>query len=79
MKKWCTEIRAIYPPTGELSTFQGPYIEAPSAELAQEYCEKNGLGYCKVNGELIAEIPCKPGTYDPDFDKMIDYDNINNN
>ena len=48
-------------------------------ETAQEYCELNGLGYCKVVGELIAEIPCKEGTYEPDFNNMIDYENIGNN
>lgn len=79
MKTWCTEIRAINPVTGELTTFCGPNIQAPSWALAEEYLQNNGLGYCRIDGELVAEIPCKPGTYEPDWDNMIDYENIQNN
>lgn len=79
MKTWCTEIRAVNPLTGELSTFGGPNVQAPTWALAEEYCQNNGLGYCRIVGELIAEIPCKPGTYDPDWDKMTDYENIQSN
>lgn len=48
MKKWITEIRAISPATEELGTFSGPSIEAASKQEAIEYCENNGLGYCRV-------------------------------
>ena len=32
-----------------------------------------------INGELVAEIPCKKNSYEADFSKMIDYDLIKNN
>ena len=35
----------------------GPNIEAETQKAAEEYCQENGLGYCKVIGELIEEIP----------------------
>lgn len=75
MKKWTTTIKALDPMTNILKSWGGPHICAPSWKIAQEYCNINGLGYCKVDGELIAEVPCKPNTYDPDFDNMTDYEN----
>ena len=45
---------------------------------AEEYCQKNGLGYCEVTGELVAEIPCDEN-YKAQWDKMIDYHAINYN
>lgn len=79
MKKWCTEIKAIDPTDGIIKSWGGPNIPAISFRDAEMYCQMNGLGYCKVIGELIAEIPCKKGTYDPDFENMINYEQINNN
>jgi hypothetical protein len=78
MKQWVTEIKAIEPDSGELKTYGGPHIVSPSWELAQQWCREH-CGYLKVIGELIAEIPCKEGTYEPDFKKMIDYENQNLN
>jgi hypothetical protein len=74
MKHWGTYIEAIHPITGELVLWCGPTIAAPSKRLAQQYCEDNGLGYCKVDGELIMDVPCKAGTdNDPDWSKKVDY------
>lgn len=78
MKFWCTEIQALDPHTGEMKNWGGENIEAPTWALAQKWCDEN-KGYLKVTGELIAEIPCKEGTYEPDFDNMIDFDSQNNN
>lgn len=78
MKLYVTEIKAIKPSTGELTTYGGPNVPGISFEDAQDYCENNGLGYCKVVGELVSEIPCKAGAYEPDFSNMIDYDIQNN-
>lgn len=78
MKLYVTEIKAIKPSTGELKTYGGPNVPGISAEDAQNYCENNGLGYCKVLGELVCEIPCKEGTYEADFSKQINYDTYNN-
>lgn len=74
MKLYTTIVRAISPVDGEFKTYAGPYVPGISFADAQEYCERNGLGYCKVDGQLISEIPCKPGTYEPDWDNKIDYD-----
>ncbi len=72
MNIYCTEIKALdY--TGRMSTWCGPNIEAISFKDAQDYCENNGLGYCKVVGLLVSEIPCKSGSYEADFSKEIDY------
>jgi hypothetical protein len=73
MKFWYTEIKAISPVDGALKVYCGPNVPGINEKTAQEYCENNGLGYCKVIGELIAEIPCKEGTQDPDFENMMDY------
>lgn len=74
MKQWVTEIKALQASTGEMKTWGGEHISAPTAELAQQWCDEN-RGYLKVIGELVAEIPCIPGTHDPDFGNMIDYEN----
>lgn len=71
---YVTVVRAICPITGELKTFSGPRVPGISEEDANNYCQNNGLGYCKVVGILVAEIPCKEGTFNPDMDKMIDYE-----
>lgn len=74
MKKWLTEIRAIDPLTGDIKKWGGPEVPGLSHHDAQQYCFNNGLGYCMVVGELIAEIPCKKGTHEPDFNNMVDYE-----
>jgi hypothetical protein len=79
MRLWCTEIRAICPISGEMRVYGGPNIRAITRELAFIYCQENGLGYCKIVGELVAEIPCKDGGYEPDWDNKIDFDIIKNN
>ena len=76
MKQFCTTIHAISPITGELIEYGGPNIRALSESLAHDYCQNSGIGYgyCHIDGELVMEIPCKKGTYEPDFDNAIDYD-----
>lgn len=73
-KYWTTKIIAKSPLDGQLRNYCGPNIPAETYEQAQEYCEQNGLGYCWVDAQLVCEIPCKPGTLEPDWDKRIDYD-----
>jgi len=74
MKIWTTEIKALSPIDGELHTYGGPNVPGINRKDAYRYCEENGLGYCRVDGELICEIPCVQGTHEPDFDNMIDYE-----
>jgi hypothetical protein len=76
MKQWVTEIKAISPNHGEIAVYGGPNVPGLTLTHAQQYCEENGLGYCRVIGELISEIPVGPkGT--PDWLNRIDYDNLN--
>ena len=73
MQLYGTYIKAIDPATGELKTWCGPDVPGLTQAMAQQYCQRNGLGYCEVHGLLIADIPCKPSTYKPDFNGLIDY------
>ena len=76
---WLTQFRAADAKTGEIATWSGENVEAPTWQLAQQWCYEN-KGYLKVIGELVAEIPCKEGEgFNPDFDNMIDYETIKNN
>lgn len=74
MKTYSTSIRAIDPLTGEMKTWAGPNVPGIAFFDAERYCQQNGLGYCKVDGELVSEIPCKEGTFEPDWKNKIDYD-----
>lgn len=77
-QKWyVTEIKAMHPVRKELATFGGPNVPGISVEDAQNFCNEN-IGYCKVLGELVAEIPCIKGTYEPDWSGQINYDVQNN-
>jgi hypothetical protein len=66
MSLYTTEIKAICPITGDLKFWAGPNVKAINFEDAENYCRKH-LGYCKVTGLLIMEIPCNG-------DESIDYD-----
>ena len=79
MKLWVTEIQAICPIDGELKTFCGPSVPAPTKQLAYEHCQNNGLGYCRVIGQLVAEIPCRENSFAPDWGKILDYENAQKN
>lgn len=78
MKQWCTEIQAIDPTTGQMKKWGGPDVPGINIQDAQQYCRDN-LGYCRVIGELVADVPCKRGSFDPDFKNKIDYETINLN
>ena len=54
MKIFSTEIKAICPIRKTMKTWVGPNIEAETIELADKFCQENGLGYCEVIGELVA-------------------------
>jgi hypothetical protein len=79
MRMWVTEIQAIDPATGIMKKWFGPNVPGISHDDAVRFCQQNELGYCSVLGELVADIPCKEGTNEPDMDKMVDYEKINNN
>lgn len=74
MKKYATTIFARDPKTKEMKNWVGPNVPGISFQDAQKYCNQNGLGYCHVDGELIAEIPTKNDGITPDWNGMIDYE-----
>lgn len=77
-QKWyCTQIKAIRPTDGEIATYSGPAVPGISFQDAQDYCNEN-IGYCKVIGELIEEIPTKEDGITPDWDNKIIYNNQDN-
>ncbi|ADY50977.1 hypothetical protein Pedsa_0395 [Pseudopedobacter saltans DSM 12145] len=71
MRKWVTQFQLTEYTTGEIKTYMGEYIEAPSFNLAQQYCNRH-KPYLKVIGELIAEIDLETGN-------RTDYDKVNLN
>lgn len=79
MKQWTTEISAHDPATSVLKVWCGPHVPGISLQDAQQYCNDHGLGYCKVSGQLISEVPTKEDKITPDWDSAIDYENISNN
>jgi len=56
MKTWTTEIIAIDPLDNTFKRWSGQRAYGNTIQEADMYCRKNGLGYCKVVGELIEEI-----------------------
>jgi hypothetical protein len=68
---WVTEILAFDPATGFMKKWCGPNVPGINHEDAERYCQQNELGYCQVLGELVAEIPCKEGTNEPDMGKIV--------
>ena len=53
MNFYTTTIQAINPHNGELTTYMGPCVPGISLGDAQEFCDRNDLGYCKVHGILV--------------------------
>lgn len=51
---FATQIQAINPLTGELTLFAGPNVPGICFSDAENYCQNNGLGYCKVTGMINA-------------------------
>lgn len=56
MKKYVTKIKAINPLNGDLVIWHGPIIKADNWNEAEKYLQLNGLGYCSIYGEFVAEV-----------------------
>lgn len=56
MDLYTTEIEAIDPVTNEIALWQGPHVPGINFSDAQDYCQRNGLGYCKVTGKFVGEV-----------------------
>ena len=54
-------------------------VKAFTKEKAQELLDKYNYHYLVLGDEIVAEIPCKAGTFEPDWNRMIDYEIIQNN
>lgn len=65
--------------TKELHWVEGMKVKAPTREAAQKLLDKYDYHYLVLGDQIVAEIPCKPGTLEPDWNKMIDYDAIEGN
>ena len=76
MNLYTTEIKAINPATGYIVLWSGPNIPGISFADAEDYCQKNGLGYCKVTGVLYSEIPANDDL-SPDWSKEVVFHNLN--
>ena len=68
-----TSFRAIEQETGELKTYGGPNLPAISWAMAEAWC-KRFAPHLKVEGLLVAEIPCKEGRiHDACTENIIEY------
>lgn len=56
MYLFTTSIIAKDPIDGIMKKWGGPNIPADTIEEAEWFVQKYGLGYCKVDGQLIEEI-----------------------
>ncbi|WP_312306218.1 hypothetical protein [Chryseobacterium sp.] len=79
MPFYCTQMQVVNQETKELVWVDGMRIEAPTWELAQEILDKDNYHYLKITGKLVAEIPCKKGSFEPDWKNAVDYDKLNQN
>jgi hypothetical protein len=79
MKRWSTEMQVLNQQTKELHWVEGMVVIAPSKELAQKLLDKYDFHYLVLGDEIICEIPCKPETLEPDWNRMIDYEVIRDN
>jgi len=79
MKRWETEMQVINQETKEPVWVEGMVVIAFTRQKAQEILNKYNYHYLVLGDEIICEIPCKKGTLDPDWEKMIDYEAIRDN
>lgn len=56
MRTFLTEVVTYDIETEKIEVWAGPEIKEISLELAELYLEENGLGYCKIIGEKIANV-----------------------
>lgn len=79
MPIFCTEMKVWDRVFNQFVTIEGQRIEAPTWQLAEEILIKEDLRWLKITGELIAEIPCKKDSFEPDWKHGIDYKKIQQN
>jgi len=79
MPYFCTQMQVVNQKTKELVWIDGMRVEAPTLELAQEIIAKENYHYLIITGQLVKEIPCKEGSFEPDWKNAVDYDKLNQN
>lgn len=79
MKRWSTEMQVLNQQTKELHWVEGMVVIAPTKKHAQDLLDKYDYHYLVLGDEIVCEIPCKPGTHEPDWNKMVDYEAIRGN
>lgn len=72
-------MQVINQQTKEPIWVEGMRVKAPTREAAQRLLDKYNYHYLILEDEIVAEIPCKPGTLEPDWNRIIDYDTIRDN
>lgn len=68
MNLYTTTIRAIDPTDGGLKTWSGPKVPGISFSDAEQFCQNNSLGYCKVDGVFIGEVSQEDLNWEPGDD-----------
>lgn len=79
MKRWSTEMQVLNQYTKALHWVEGMVVIAYTRELAQKLLDKYNYHYLVLGDEIVCEIPCKSGTLEPDWNKMVDYEAIMEN
>lgn len=79
MKIWQTFMQVLNQGTKELVWVEGYRVKSPTRESAQRLLDKHDFHYLVLGDEILAEIPCIPGTDEPDWDRMIDFQSITEN
>ena len=79
MRTYSTKMQVLNQETKELVWVGGMKVIAHSEQHAQQILDRHDYHYLALDGELIAEIPCIKGTYQPDWGGMIEYNPINEN
>jgi hypothetical protein len=46
-----------------MKLWAGPMVPGVTEKEAKKFCQANGLGYCKVMGSLVCEVPSDTAEY----------------
>lgn len=79
MKRWSTEMQVLNQKTKELHWVEGMTVISHTREAAQKLLDKYNYHYLVLGDEIVCEIPCKPETLEPDWNRMIDHEAIRGN
>lgn len=60
---WLTEIIAQDPENKKVKKWAGPKVPGINKDDAQNFCNENGLGYCRVVGKFVEEVGDKKNDY----------------